>query len=58
MTPGTTGALEIAMATLCERGMTVLLPKPGFAFFNCLANNLEIKQKFYTLLVCTHQILS
>ena len=53
MTPGTAGALEIAMATLCDHGKTIILPKPGFTLFNCLANSLEIKQKFYTLLVGT-----
>ena len=52
MTPGTSGALEIAMGTLCEHGKTILLPKPGFSLFRCLASSLEIRQKFYTLLVC------
>lgn len=56
MTPGTAGALEIAMATLCEHGKTIVLPKPGFTLFNCLANSLEIKQKFYTLLVFTNLV--
>ena len=51
MTPGTAGALEMAMSTLCERGKTILLPKPGFSLFKCLASSLEIKQNFYTLLV-------
>ena len=57
MTPGTAGALEIAMATLCEHGKNILLPKPGFTLFNCLANSLEINQKFYTLLVGTRSDL-
>ena len=57
MTPGTSGALEIALETLCERGRTVLLPKPGFTLFKCLASNLELKQNFYTLLVNIKHVL-
>ena len=52
MTPGTAGALEIALETLCGRGKSVLIPKPGFSIFKCLAKSLELEVNYYTLLVC------
>ena len=54
MVPGTAGALDITLATVCERGKTVLLPKPGFSLFKCLASCLELNMKYYTLLVSSN----
>ena len=51
MTVGTTGALDTSMATLCNPGQCILLPKPCYTIYKCLADTRGIELKYYKLLV-------
>lgn len=51
MTCGTHGALEISFRVLCEPGRSILLPKPCYTIYKCLADALGILPKYYKLLV-------
>ncbi len=51
MTCGTHGALEMSFRVLCEPENSILLPKPCYTIYNCLASATSILPKFYSLLV-------
>ena len=49
ITSGGSGALEIAMKALLNPGDNVLLPQPGFALYQTIAEHYGSKCKFYNL---------
>ena len=51
LAPGTSGVLEIIFGTMCEPGQSILIPKPRFTIYGCLAGALDIKLNSYKLLV-------
>ena len=51
LAPGTSGVLEIIFGTVCEPGQTILIPRPHFTIYGCLAGALDIKLNSYKLLV-------
>lgn len=51
LAPGTSGVLEIIFGTVCEPGQTILIPRPHFTIYGCLAGALDIKLNRYKLLV-------
>ena len=53
LAPGTSGVLEIIFGTVCELhvGQTILIPRPHFTIYGCLAGALDIKLNSYKLLV-------
>ena len=51
LAPGTSGVLEIIFGTVCEPGQTILIPRPHFTIYGCLAGALDIKLNNYKLLV-------
>jgi tyrosine aminotransferase len=46
---GTYGALHNAISVLCERGDTILVPRPGFPFFTPICQNLGVIFDTYDL---------
>ena len=53
MTIGASGALEIALSTLCEHGRSVLLARPGYLYTN-LAHHFDLDVKYYNVLVSSN----
>lgn len=51
MAPGTSGVLEMIFAALCDPGRSILIPRPHFTIYGCLAGALDIKLGSYKLLV-------
>ena len=52
MAPGTSGVLELIFGTLCEPGKSILIPRPHFTIYGCLAGALDIRLNSYKLMVC------
>ena len=51
MTSSCSGALEHAIGVLADAGQNVLVPKPGFALYNCLTGAKQIEVRSYRLKV-------
>ena len=51
MAPGTSGVLELIFGTLCEPGKSILIPRPHFTIYGCLAGALDITLNSYKLMV-------
>jgi tyrosine aminotransferase len=50
LTNGCSGALEIAIKTLCSEGDNILLPRPGFPLYETIARSNGIEVRTYDLL--------
>ena len=51
MTSSAAGALDISISVFTNPGQNILVPKPGFAIFRCLALARGVQCKLYPLLV-------
>lgn len=51
MAPGTSGVLEIIFAAMCDPGKKIVIPRPHFTIYGCLAGALDIQLNSYKLLV-------
>lgn len=49
VTFGCSGALQNAIAVLCETGDKILVPSPGFPLFQPICQNLGVEWDFYAL---------
>ncbi|OMJ28242.1 Tyrosine aminotransferase [Smittium culicis] len=49
LTCGCSGAVELAIISLCSAGDNILLPKPGFPLYKTVADSRGIKYKHYDL---------
>ncbi|XP_046841977.1 tyrosine aminotransferase-like [Xenia sp. Carnegie-2017] len=47
---GCSGAIEIALNALVDRGDNILIPKPGFSLYKCTCGSRKIKTRFYKLI--------
>ena len=50
ITSGCSGALDISICALLNKGDNFLIPRPGFSFYETLASRYGFKCKFYNLL--------
>ncbi|KAL0078054.1 tyrosine aminotransferase [Phycomyces blakesleeanus] len=46
---GCSGALEMCLNVLCDRGQNILLPRPGFPLYASLAETRYVETKYYDL---------
>lgn len=51
ITSGCSGAIDIAVRGLVNPGDNILLPKPGFPFYEALCQSNRIEYRFYNLKV-------
>jgi tyrosine aminotransferase len=47
---GCSGAIDIAISVLADRGQNILIPKPGFSLYRTLAVSLGIQVRYYRLI--------
>ncbi|GAB1602596.1 tyrosine aminotransferase-like [Argonauta hians] len=50
LTSGCSGAIDLCITALANKGQNVLVPRPGFSLYKTIANSIEIDVKFYDLL--------
>lgn len=50
ITSGTHGALFLAVNALCNRGDSILVPRPGFSLIRTITDSIGVNLKFYDLL--------
>jgi len=48
---GCSGATDLAISVLTNRGQNILLPRPGFSLYRTLAVSLGIHVRYYNLIV-------
>jgi len=48
---GCSGAIDLAISVLTNRGQNILLPRPGFSLYRTLAVSLGIEVRYYNLIV-------
>jgi len=48
---GCSGAIDLAISVLTNRGQNILLPRPGFSLYRTLALSLGIEVRYYNLIV-------
>lgn len=46
---GCSAALDLCITVLANPGQNILIPRPGFPFYQCVAHGLGIRTKFYDL---------
>ena len=51
LTSACSGALELSINVLCNAGQNILVPKPGFAIYRCLAGAKQVEPRYYNLKV-------
>jgi len=51
LTSGCSGAIDLAISVLTNRGQNILLPRPGFSLYRTLALSLGIEVRYYNLIV-------
>ena len=51
MCSGCSAALDLCITVLANPGQNILIPRPGFPFYQCVAHGLGIRTKFYDLQV-------
>lgn len=48
---GCSGAIDLAICVLANRGQNILIPRPGFSLYRTLAESLGVECRDYDLLV-------
>ena len=51
ITSSGSGALDMAISVFSNPGQNIVVPKPGFAIYRCLAGAKSVETRFYRLLV-------
>jgi len=51
LTSGGSGALDLSISVLANRGQNILVPRPGFCLYRTIAGSLGIEVKYYNLIV-------
>lgn len=47
---GCSGAIDLAISVLADRGQNILVPRPGFSLYRTLAQSLGIQVRYYRLI--------
>ena len=53
---GCSGAIEIALNALVDRGDNILIPRPGFSLYKCICGSRGIEGRSYKLIVSLYKL--